>query len=609
MPIIHEHRLKDLSELVESARLKAVWKKTVRDGLRKQTAPDLHDYLDIHHNLDVFCENIRQAVMTGAYRPREPDVIATEKGKGLLRHLLIPAPADALLLQSIADMLEPVILRKRPSKRAFYSRSHQRPDIENLTAQVTYPWWIKWAKFVEQIWEFRKRFPFLVVTDVANYFDNIDVALLRNRIAGFARVNEAHLDLLLYILDDIKAHGFYGSRNRLSLPQIDFDAPRLLATAYLFDADALLRKRTQNSFVRWMDDIDFGAKSREEAAQLIGALDRRLHGLNVRLNSGKTQILTEKEAATYFWITENIRVNKIKKRLQRWSRSSGVSWRKAVVALENAAKGFLRVIKSPNRKRGQWEKIYKRYLGLLGFSRSALLEPELKNILRDSPSLRRNALGYLRALGYTRARWKLVKEFIARSAAVDQAACLEASNIMIQWQVPRTGSLERSALAVARSLRPSARQQSGPFVAGLMILAKYCKASHLAQYLRDCKAAWRHSSWAVRQVASCLPLLDHADRTWVRERIADAAFPDATRVLESVQRFETLKNVPHDVSSYLTHHKDSRFGWPLAKFIVALAILQRAPIPASRKQNLVKTIGSKVQDPVYISRLLAAIGT
>ena len=35
-------------------------------------------------------------------------------------------------------------------------------------------------------------------------------------------------------------------------------APRLLAHALLFEVDYLLKKRTQNNFVRWMDDINFG---------------------------------------------------------------------------------------------------------------------------------------------------------------------------------------------------------------------------------------------------------------------------------------------------------------------------------------------------------------
>ncbi len=619
MPIIHEHRLLQLEGIVEVERLKGVWKSSVRPGLRHQTAPDIHDYLDIHYALEPFCAALRDVVMAGAYRPREPDVIATEKGRGLMRHLLVPSPADALLLQSLANALEPMILDSRPSKRAFYARSHKGPDIEQFFTRVTYPWWVKWGQFVEHIWEFQRRFPFVVVTDVANYFDNIDVSILRNRIAGFDKVNEAWLDLLLYILDDIKAHGFYGSRNRLALPQIDFDAPRLLATAYLFEADALLRDRTGDSFVRWMDDIDFGATTREAAHTLLGDLDRRLQGLNVRLNAGKTKVLTDREAEQYFLITENVRLNKLKARLEKHrpptgSRKSGASTRsrtrahaRAVTALEAAARAFLRRIRNPTRRVGHWEKVYKRFLGLLASVGSRLLESRVEYLLTEHPALRVNAVGYLRALGFSRKRWAILHRFLGGRGRVDHAACLDVAQLIVQWRVPGSFAQPRTVSALVRQLAPVA-DKAAPFVAGLMILAKYSTARKLAAYMRRREAAWRHSPWALRQVAACRPLLRGDDRRWVRDRVVDAGVNDAVRVLLSHERMRGYGALPRPLRLYLQYKEDPRHGWPLSKFVVVMALLHaRGELPLAQKRALGARVLREVSDPIYVRRIRAAL--
>jgi len=603
MPIVHEHRLTDLRDVVAPGRLRRVWKSTVRHGLRNQAAPDLHDYLDVHWDVDPFCDNLRRSVLAGAYRPREPDVIATEKGKGLLRHLLIPAAADALLLQSLADMLEPAILRNRPSRKAFYSRSHQRPDVENLFTRTTYPWWVNWSRFVSDIWEFRRQFPFVVVTDVTNYFDNIDINLLRNRLASFARIKEAHLDLLLYILDNIKAHGFYGSRSNLALPQIDFDAPRLLATAYLFEADRLLKRRTKSCFVRWMDDIDFGVVSAERAHMIIGELDRCLHGLNVRLNSGKTQVLSAREAEQYFWITENLKINRIRKRVETHrDKPHTRRWKQVVRGLEKSALAFVRKVKVAKHRHGHWEKVYKRYVGLLSAVRSPALESEVAGVLLQRPAMRLKVIGYLRALGFSPVRLRMLREFLRNRAQTDHVACCEAAEVITQWRIPTMSS--RILESLVRPLESPGHASPAVFAAGLTMLAKYGPSRRVAAYIRSNEKSWIHSAWGLRQVVACLPLLDQMDAEWVRGHAIRSGAPDAVRILVNLDRLGKASSLDRQVRLYVEHHKDSPYGYPVQKFII-LAALMTGKLPSAAKKRLAASVGAKVADPVYTSRLAA----
>ena len=78
-------------------------------------------------------------IRSGNYRPRESDVVTLEKKLGIPRRLVIPAATDALVLQTLIDVLEKQIKTKQPTGNAYYSRSHALPPIsvDSLVCLVT----------------------------------------------------------------------------------------------------------------------------------------------------------------------------------------------------------------------------------------------------------------------------------------------------------------------------------------------------------------------------------------------------------------------------------------------------------------------------------------
>ena len=87
----------------------------------------------------------------------------------------------------------------------------------------------------------------------------------------------------------------YSPRVEIGLPQINLDAPRLLAHCFLYELDAFLDNHSDRDFVRYMDDIDVGVDSVVEARKTLQSIDLVLQTKQVRLNSGKTKILTQAE--------------------------------------------------------------------------------------------------------------------------------------------------------------------------------------------------------------------------------------------------------------------------------------------------------------------------
>src|SRR6185312_13995155 len=97
----------------------------------------------------------------------------------------------------------------------------------------------------------------------------------------------------------------------VGLPQSNLDAPRLLAHTFLFEIDEWLANLAGVDFARYMDDMDIGVDSVQEGRAVLRDLDLALQTRQIRLNSGKTKILSEKEAERHFRIRENLLLDKL----------------------------------------------------------------------------------------------------------------------------------------------------------------------------------------------------------------------------------------------------------------------------------------------------------
>ena len=361
------------------------WKKTVRNGLRSQVLDDMFDYLDYHHRIEGIARRVRERVISGLYRPKSPHVAKLEKSKGICRRIVMPSPEDALCLQVLVNFLEEKIKEKRPSDSAFYSRSHMiMPSIDKIDGTFSYPWWKLWPEFQKRIWRFSKEREYTVTTDLANYYDTIPLSNLRQQIAFLTGIEGPVLDFMFYILESFVWRPDYIPHPGVGLPQINFDTPRLLAHAYLYPIDAFLEKEVREDFVRWMDDIDFGVDSANEGKRLLRDIDQLLASYGVRLNAGKTRIMDKKEASEWFWVSDNRHLSTVQnviknsssdesaERIRKYVRRSfGRFW-------EKATNGYF----------GQWEKVLKRYIGIMGSLNMPDLDGQLADWIGPYPSLR-----------------------------------------------------------------------------------------------------------------------------------------------------------------------------------------------------------------------------
>lgn len=589
-----------LDDVFAIRRIEAVWKATVRDALRKQPITDLHDYLDVHRNLRAYASRVRDLVLTGRYRPTPPEVTTAEKAEGVCRRLLLPSATDALVLQVLTDVIRPVLERRQPTKNAYYSRRQKAPRPEQVDGTFGYDWWVLWPAFQRRIWQFAKNCPFVVVTDVANYFDCIPHAPLRNAIAAMGQLDEPVLDLLFFALEAFTWRPYYLPPSGVGIPQMELEAPRLLAHAYLFAADELLARETADHAVRWMDDIDFGVDSVPHARRVLGQLETLLNGYGLRLNSGKTKVLSGAQAVRYFCMHENQRLTWAEQRLD-----SGMLTPAQVVRVRQFLLKSWRDFKR-RRPYGQHEKIRKRYYTVFGKLADPCLDGEVQAALCDAPRVRDAVLGYLRRLGFSPKRFSAVEHFLVRSGTcLDDHSLFAAAQLLITWRVP-TGRYPKRIAALAEALPRQPGATTTAFLSGLWLLAKYAPARQLHRYLKEHELVWTRSNWAARQVAAALPRLSRGDQRVWSDRLVQDGLYDGVGVLAHHRQLARLPALDRQLKSYLLHRPKAPYNYELPKTLLAVTLLE-GDMPLADRRALQNDLLQLVDDPVYRATLLARI--
>ncbi len=214
---------------------------------------------------------IRADILAHAYEPAPVRMVPIPKPAGGARWLGIPTVLDRLVQRAIHQIVEPLV-DPALSTHAYGYRSHRGAPHAALAGET----------FV------RRGCSWVLDLDVRNFFDEIDHAILRERVA--ALVPDERVATLMCRFATAPAS--YGGRIAPRDGGVPQGAPLspLLANAYL---DALDREleRLGHPFVRYADDVNVYATTQDDARAILATvetfLDARLH---LRLNAQKTSI-------------------------------------------------------------------------------------------------------------------------------------------------------------------------------------------------------------------------------------------------------------------------------------------------------------------------------
>lgn len=113
-------RKEALSGILTKEAATTVWRKIVRDQLRSLDIRDIYDHYDFNFNIEDRVLAIQSDILNGTYKTSAPLIYRIEKKFGVCRHMVVPTPVDALVLQVLVESLSEEILKKQPSENAYY---------------------------------------------------------------------------------------------------------------------------------------------------------------------------------------------------------------------------------------------------------------------------------------------------------------------------------------------------------------------------------------------------------------------------------------------------------------------------------------------------------
>ena len=231
------------------------------------------DGLDIEQTrlmLHMKWPDLRQALLTGSYRPSPVRKVMIPKADGSQRELGIPTVVDRLIQQALLQVLQPLI------DPTFSDHSYGfRPGRRAHDAVKAARRYVQSGKHV------------VVDVDLSKFFDRVNhdilIGRLRKRIddVGVIRLIRAYLNAGIM-------EGGMEVKRHLGTPQGGPLSP-LLANVLLDEVDKALEARG-HCFARYADDCNVYVGSQKAGERVMAFLRKRYAGLKLQVNEAKSAV-------------------------------------------------------------------------------------------------------------------------------------------------------------------------------------------------------------------------------------------------------------------------------------------------------------------------------
>ncbi|MGN7771988.1 reverse transcriptase domain-containing protein [Phyllobacterium sp. 22552] len=265
-------------------------------------------------NLQSHIGEISRSLQLDQYRFSSSALISIPKGPHGTRPGSILSIRDRVSLWSAISLLAPKIDKTLLSGVLSY-RLKSQFDPENLFEEmdeITIPflkgtfisqtispftsWQYNWREFDEKSKEaYHKGYHFLAVTDIAAYFENINLDILKDQMVE-VHPNEARLiNFLIDSLCSWTVAAPNGHRPRRGIPQ-GSGISSFLGNIFLSPVDHKLSEYGELNdtiYLRYMDDIRVFCKNKVDASRSILLLESALRRLHLSVQTAKTKVLSQ----------------------------------------------------------------------------------------------------------------------------------------------------------------------------------------------------------------------------------------------------------------------------------------------------------------------------
>jgi hypothetical protein len=379
----------------------------VRSDARSDFLPDPLQLTDYGFNLDRYLTSLSKAIRSGTYQPRVPRIVDIPKSPLSVRPGTFLDIDDRVILHAIFQLVGPRLDAALPaavkSSRAKRDKDGNvvLADSSNLSVTVLRrpflkgqlirreisliePWYEAWPQFQEELLKVARsgKYPYLLVTDVSSYFENIDLNILRNLLLKHLPGEQQIVNFLIRLLESWTWPAEDFSPSSKGIPQGNM-VSSFLGNFYLQPVDESLTELEQSmgiKYARWVDDLEVFCPDLPTARRVLFVVNERLRGLRLNIQSAKTQILEGPEMLTHLSDPLLGRTNQI---IKRFPKVGPISSKARQLALRHLAV-VVRALR-PNSKKltGSGLRVFRRLVTAYYLLQSAsLVGPSLTQFVK-----------------------------------------------------------------------------------------------------------------------------------------------------------------------------------------------------------------------------------
>jgi len=314
----------------------------------------------------------------------------------------------------------------------------------------------------------------------------------------------------------------------------------------------------------------------------------------MRLNTGKTLILSHLQAEQHFRVRENYLIKRVVRRIDKKLRANASVTREQK-RIRQALHSYYRKGKFDD---GNGEKILRLMLNL---SRRLDVQIDyriLNDILRRRPAVRAAAFGIIEWQRFTPRLSRLLVAFLTSAIIVDEWTYVESADALVHTEARTRSDVHRVVRILAN--RFLANGFFGTYAA-VWLMSKYGTVDELYQILVQAKAVWQPDLWLGRLVGGLAPIFvntGHDDG--FQKLLQSAKNRGAEEVMEFHRRLHTSARAVHGIEGIIMAANPSkRLGITHAKFLMMLSILSNATLSERYKARYINSHKSAWRDIFY----------
>lgn len=158
------------------------------------------------------------------------------------------------------------------------------------------PWYALWPEFDRYTLSYLRKsnFKWLVVSDIAGYFENIELSLLSRMLHRALPGSPRTVNLLMDHFDAWVDTLYDGTKVDRGIPQGN-SISGFLGNFFLKPVDDFFQPRKELQYFRYVDDVRILARTEDDARKAALDLEQQIRGLKLNLQSAKTKILPAAE--------------------------------------------------------------------------------------------------------------------------------------------------------------------------------------------------------------------------------------------------------------------------------------------------------------------------